>query len=348
MVEGEHSPLTRLCPRRGQPVCGFVRTQAGFTDRVCESEARGHHASFATSAPWGERQVTDGLPSAKKATLTLPVAAWNEFVYGGHFLALGDALTLWALGLVAGIPVSWDFLVIVYLCVFAANLYNRKTEAEHDTLGNGVRVKVMAKYDRAFVPITVVSLGIVIFLLLRFANIAVLLFAAVVFGISILYTAVLKPLTKYVVGFKSYVAAFFYALMVPLMATYYGQRIGWAVLLVFAFYLIRIFISNAACDIKDTESDGKRGLKTLAVYYGNEKAARVLRIVSLLSAIPIAVGIYLGALPLFAAAILLTIAYAYYYLMPNHAADNETLTALIIDGEFLLWLPLVLIGRAFL
>lgn len=294
------------------------------------------------------QQVTDGVPNVQNGTFRLASAAWNEFVYGGHFLAIGDALTLWALGLVAGIPISWDFLLIVYLCVFTANLYNRKTEAEHDTVGNGVRVKVMAKYDRAFVPIAVVSLGTVIFLLLRFANIAVLLFAVAVFGISILYTTVLKPLTKYVVGFKSYVAAFFYALMVPLMAAYYGKPINLAVVLVFAFYFVRIFISNAACDIKDTESDGKRGLKTLAVRYGNEKAARVLRVLNLLSVVPIAVGIYLGAVPLFAAALMLTIAYAHYYLMPNHAADNETLTALIIDGEFLLWLPLVLIGRALL
>lgn len=292
--------------------------------------------------------MTAAQPSAVSRTMRLAGTAWNEFLYGGHFLAVGDALTLWALGLIAGIPVTWDPLVIVYLCVFAGNLYNRRAESEHDAVGNGVRVKVMAKYYRAYWPITLVSLGTAAFLLLKYANVEVLFYAAGVVAIAMLYTIALKPTTRYIIGFKSYAAALFYALMVPVLAAYYGRRIDLALLMVFAFYFVRIFISNAACDIKDTESDGKRGLKTLAIYYGNGKAARILGVVNVLSAIPIVAGVYLGALPLYATAILLTIPYAFYYLKSDHKIDNEALTNLVIDGEFAFWLPLVLIGRALL
>jgi 4-hydroxybenzoate polyprenyltransferase len=292
--------------------------------------------------------VTDGLPNVQNGTFTLADAAWNEFVHAGHFLALGDALTLTALGIVAGIPVTWTFPVIVYLCVFAGNLHDRWADADNDAQGNPIRQKVMAKYFRAYWLITIVSLGIVIFLLLRFANIGVLVFAVVVFAIAILYTTALKPLTKHVVGFKSYVVALFYSLMVPLMATYYAKPINLAVFLVFAFYFVRIFISNVACDIKDTESDGEQGLKTFVVFYGSEKAGRILQVANLLSAIPIALGVYLGVLPMFSLALLLTIPYAFFYLKPNPAVENEVMVQLVIDAEFAFWLPLVLVGRVFL
>lgn len=290
--------------------------------------------------------MSNGLPYAKRSTFWLADAARDEFVYGGHLLALGDTFTLWALGLVAGIPVTWDFLVIVYLCVFSGNLYNRRAEAEHDRLGNGTRTKVMAKYIRAYYPIAAISLTIVALLLMRFADFTVLLSAAGLIAVSLLYTVALKPLTRYIVGFKSYAGALMYALMVPFMAIYYGRPIGLAVLLAFAFYCVRIFISNAACDVKDTASDRDCGLKTFAVHYGSERTTRILGVVNVLSAIPIVVGIFLGTLPTFAVALLLTIPFAAYYLKPNRSMDDEALSSIVIDGEFLLWLPLVLIARA--
>lgn len=293
--------------------------------------------------------MSDGASSSERVTLlTLPRAVWNEFIYAGHFLALGDALTMWALGLVAGIPVSWDFLAIVYLCVFAGNLHDRWADAKNDAAGNPARARVMAKYLRAYWVITVGSLFIVALLLLKFANIRVLLFAGVVFGLAVLYTTVLKPLTKRIVGFKSHAIAVPYALMVPLMASYYGQPVTLPVVLVFAFYYARIFISNAACDIKDTASDQELGLQTLAVRYGHRRAAKIIGVINVVSILPIVLGVAFGVLPLFAIALTPTIAYAFYYLAPRAEMNDEAFIALVVDGEFPLWLPMVLIGKAFL
>lgn len=273
---------------------------------------------------------------------------WDEFVYGGHFLALGDAITLYVLAIILNIAITWDFLTIIYLCVFVSNLYNRREEAESDALTNPERVKVMKKYVDSFRAIASVSILIVISLLMYFANVKVLLFAVVIFIISILYSVFLKGITNKIIGFKSFVAAFFYALMVFLLVFYYGASINLAVLLVFSFYYLRIFISNAACDIKDIEGDNKRGLKTFSVYFGDKKSALMLGVINVLSVMPIMVGVYLGVLPFFSIAIIATIPYAFLYLRQNQKVGKETLTNLIIDGEFMLWLPYLLIVKVLL
>ncbi|MCX6728398.1 MAG: UbiA family prenyltransferase [Candidatus Saccharibacteria bacterium] len=274
------------------------------------------------------------------------ISVWDEFVYGGHFLALGDAVALYVMAVVLNISVTWDFLVVIYLCVFAANLFNRSDESGHDALTNPVRVKVMDKYVRYFYPITAICLAISVLLILSYSNYAALLFAVLIFVIATLYTLLFKKMTKYVIGFKSFVAAFFYALMVFFLTIYYSVPVGAAAILMFAFYFIRIFISNAACDVKDIEGDKKRELKTFAIRMGENGAMRFLNILNIASGLLIIWGVYANVLPVFSLALLLTVPYAIYYLYLNSKMNSkEMYTNAIVDGEFLLWLPFLLIGK---
>lgn len=272
---------------------------------------------------------------------------WDEFVYGGHFLALGDAVALYVMAVVLNISVTWNFLVVIYLCVFAANLFNRSDESGHDALTNPVRVKVMDKYVRYFYPITAVCLVVSIVLILSYSNYVALLFAVLIFVIATLYTSLFKKMTKYVIGFKSFVAAFFYALMVFFLTFYYSVPIGAAAILIFVFYFIRIFISNAACDVKDIEGDKKRGLKTFAISMGENGAMRFLNTLNIASGLLIVWGVYVKVLPVFSLVLLLTVPYAIYYFYLNSKMNSkEMFTNAIVDGEFLLWLPFLLIGKA--
>jgi 4-hydroxybenzoate polyprenyltransferase len=274
---------------------------------------------------------------------------WNEFVYGGHFLALGDAVALYVMAVILNIPVTWDFLVVIYLCVFVANLFNRSDESDHDALTNPVRVKVMEKYVNFFYTITVCSLVVSAGLILYFSSFSALLFAILIFVIATLYTTVFKKMTRYVVGFKSFVAALFYALMVFFLAIYYRSPINVAVILIFVFYFIRIFISNAACDVKDIEGDKKRGLKTFAISMGENGAMRFLNTLNIASGLLIIWGVYIKVLPVFSLALLLTVPYAIYYFYLNSKMNSkEMFTNAIVDGEFLLWLPFLLIGKVLL
>lgn len=286
----------------------------------------------------------------RKKSLSLgkiTTTVWDEFIYGGHFLALGDAVALYVMAVILNISVTWSFLVVIYLCVFAANLFNRSDESGHDALTNPVRVKVMDKYVKYFYPIVFSCLMISIFLILYYSNLGSLLFAALIFLVAILYTAVFKKMTRYVVGFKSYIAAFFYALMVFFLAIYYSATISIAVIFIFVFYYLRIFISNAACDVKDIESDKKRGLKTIAISFGEIGAMKLLNVLNIASGLLIVWGVYINVLPKFSLALLLTIPYASYYFYLNARMNKkEVFTNAIVDGEFLLWLPFILIGKA--
>ncbi|MEI6850679.1 MAG: UbiA family prenyltransferase [Candidatus Saccharibacteria bacterium] len=274
---------------------------------------------------------------------------WDEFVYGGHFLALGDAVALYVMAIILSIPVTWDFLVVIYLCVFAANLFNRSDESGHDALTNPVRVKVMKKYTKYFYPIVIVCLVSSIAIILNFSNVNALIFAVLIFLIAIMYTTIFKKMTKYIVGFKSYVAALFYALMVFLLVIYYAAPINSAVILVFIFYYLRIFISNAACDVKDIKSDKKRGLKTIAISLGEDGAMKFLNVLNILSGLIIVWGVYKNVLPLFSLALLATIPYSSYYFYLNAKINSkEFFTNAVVDGEFLLWLPYILVGKVFL
>jgi len=214
-------------------------------------------------------------------------------------------------------------------------------------LTNPVRVKVMEKYVKYFYPITAVCLVVAIGLILSYSNYAALLFAILIFVIATLYTSLFKKMTKYVVGFKSFIAAFFYALMVFFLTFYYSVPVGAAAILIFVFYFIRIFISNAACDVKDIEGDKKRGLKTFAISMGENGAMKFLNILNIASGLLIIWGVYVKVLPLFSLALLFTIPYAiYYFYIDSKVSSKEVFTNAIVDGEFLLWLPYLLLGRA--
>ena len=135
-------------------------------------------------------------------------------------------------------------------------------------------------------------------------------------------------------------------MMVFLLVIYYEAPVNMAVILIFLFYYFRIFISNAACDVKDIESDKKRGLKTFAISMGEDGAMIFLNVLNTASGLLIVWGIYSNVLPLFSATLLVTIPYAaYYFHLNSKMSSKEVFANAVVDGEFLLWLPYLLIGK---
>lgn len=267
---------------------------------------------------------------------------WDEFVYGGHFLALGDVIAMYVIAIILKINISWDFLVVVYLCVFASNLLNRTDESEEDAITNPVRVKIMKKYSDYFHLIVSMCLAASAILIFSFGNVQALLFAIFIIAIAALYTTSLKNLTRYVIGFKNLTAALFYALMVFFLAIYHHHSIDFAVLLMFVFYYLRIFISSAACDEKDIISDKSKGLKTFVIAFGKSRFKTFLNILNVFSGTLIVLGVIVGVLPVFSIGILFTILYATYYIhFGSKIINKELFSSVVIDGEFLLWFPFV-------
>ena len=275
---------------------------------------------------------------------------WDEFVYGSHLLALGDALVITSLSIVLGIQITWTLPVVIYLSVLAINSYNRYKEFEQDILTNPERSEKMRKYIHFFPLLITLALAVSAVIVYLNSTRQALIFMGLLFVLGLLYTIVFKGWTKKVIGFKNFSIALPYSLMVVFAALYYNHPITWAVVLVVVFYYFRIFMSAMYFDIKDIKGDSKEGLKTFAVVYGKLKTMNILMVLNFLSFIPIIVGIYYKLIPIYSIWLALTIPYTMYYVLKikDEKSNKSFLYNVIADGEFLLWLPYLLIAREIL
>ncbi len=277
------------------------------------------------------------------------IAVWDEFVYGSHLVALGDIIALYVFAVVLNIQVTISFFIVVYISILAINFLNRYEDIDQDMTSNPERSKSVNKYFKftpyIMVALTVVPVGITTY----YAPISAIIFMLFLFGIGILYSVLLKNVTKQILGFKDIMTALPYALLVIFMALYYSAPITFAVVLITVFYFIRMFINTTFFDIKDIKSDKKEGLRTFPVIYGENKTKLFLIFLNLISALPILIGIYLNVLPFYSITLLLTLAYAFLYLNKQKLFKQRTsLYNVVVDGEFIFWLPYLLIGKILL
>ncbi len=279
---------------------------------------------------------------AKKNILNI---FWNEFVFGSHLVALGDIIALYVFAVILNIQVTISFFIVVYLSILAINFLNRYEDIDQDMTSNPERSKSVNKYLK-FTPyimviLTVVPVGITTY----YAPISAIIFMLFLFGLGILYSVLLKDVTKRALGFKDIMTALPYALLVIFMSLYYNTPITAATILITVFYFIRMFINTTFFDIKDIKADKKEGLRTFPVVFGKDKTKLFLILLNLISIIPIIIGVYLNVLPVYSIALLATVIYAFLYLNKRKLFTNQTtLYNVVVDGEFIFWLPYVLIG----
>lgn len=276
--------------------------------------------------------------------------AWDEFVYGGHLVGVGDVIAIYALAQVLGVDATWDFLVIVYLLPFSVNVFNRIKEIKKDSETNLERSKVLEKSIRIYTTAAFLSPLFIFLLIFVYGNLASALLVMGIFMIGAAYTLFLKNVTRYLLGLKNFVLAITYSLLIFLLILYYEQPFSLAFILIFLFYFIRVFINTVFCDIKDMESDKKEKLKTFSLIYGKEFTTKVLMTLNFLSLALIIFGVYIEVLPVYSIALILTVFYAFYYL---RNLNSKQFTAsfyfnVLVDAEFIFWLPYIILGKTLL
>ncbi len=274
---------------------------------------------------------------------------WDEFVYGSHLVAVGDILSLFVISVILDIKVSISFFLVVYFSILAINFFNRYKEQDLDALTNPERLDSVSKYFRFTPHIVAVLFFVSVCLTAINAPISALIFMLFLFGLGLLYTILLKDITKKIVGFKNIMTALPYALLVIFMSLFYGAPITLATVLVTIFYFLRMFINTMFFDIKDIKSDKKEGLKTFPVVFGATNTKLFLVFINIISMIPILIGIASGILPFYSVVLYATIIYAFLYLNNRQLFRKQsTLYNVVVDGEFILWLPYLVIGKILL
>jgi len=272
---------------------------------------------------------------------------WNEFVYGGHLFSFGAVSIVFSSAILLGVKITWDCLVIVYLGMHSAYLYNRHKELKIDFSTNPGRTQYLKKNNR-YIPLLIFFyiLSMVI-IMLSFARISAITFGFLLFLFSILYSVFFKKMTKKIVAFKSFFVSLCWASLVVFLAIYYSFPLNLSVFLVFFFVFLRLFVHENFSDIKDIKADKKEKLLTLPVVFDSLKLFNILSVITVLSVIPIIVGIYLRLLPAYSIILLLTIPYSFYYFkkLRRRKLDSEHIYNVLVDGEYILWPFLIILGR---
>jgi len=272
---------------------------------------------------------------------------WNEFVYGGHLLSLGAVSIAYTAAVLLNIKATWDGLLVIYLGPQSIYLYNRYKEFNMDALTNPERTRHIEKYVK-MIPL-IITFFVLIFIgtLLYFNKIPALLFSLFLLFLGFSYSIFFKSFTKKIVGFKNVFVSLCWALIVVFLAVYYSYPFSLALLFIFIFIFLRLIVNTNFFDLKDIESDKKGGLLTPAIIFKSEKLLNILSFITILAALIIVSGFYLKLLPVISLFLLFTVPYSFYYLIKSQ--DKRTnasfLYNVVVDGEYILWLLFILIGK---
>jgi 4-hydroxybenzoate polyprenyltransferase len=270
----------------------------------------------------------------------------DEFIYGGHWISLGASCLVLSTMLFLGISIRWEFLLIAYLSGMIIYGYDRYRDIAVDSSDNCNRTNHLKRCYPAL-PFLLTGYGVAFFALLAyFGNVESVLFGGLLVIIGVLYTHRLKKLTRKIVGFKNYYTAFSVATLVIFTALFCSYQLNWALLILFVYLFLRMFVDCSFCDIKDMDEDRKNKLLTFPVVLGKDRFLTILHLMNILACFPIIIGVVLHVLPLFSLIILISSFYSFYFIQKarNVQTDIRSLVSHVVDGEFAVWPLLLFIG----
>jgi len=274
----------------------------------------------------------------------------NEFIYGGHLLSFGTSLIALSTMILLGITIRWEFLLIIYFGTQCIYNYDHFKEIDADTSNNSDRTNHLKKYQK-FLPSVLVVYGISYFvLLLGFGNIESIIFGSILLFSGLLYTDKFKMMTEKIVGFKSVYTASSWGLLVVFTAIYCSYALNALLAIILLFVFLRWLVNTSFCDLKDMDSDKKENLLTLPIYFGKQKFIIFLHILNLSTFLLLLIAIILGIAPLFSAFLLFFYAYGFYYIQKakNLKTNLNSLSNIMVDGEFMFWPVFLLLGSFFI
>ncbi len=272
---------------------------------------------------------------------------FNEFLYGGHLISLGAVGIVFSSAILLEIKIDLDFLIIVYLFSYNSILYNRYREFRIDYLTNPERTKNLRKYFKYISLILCFSILITTGIFIFNNKFLALFFLILLSLLTFLYTEYFKNITKNIFIFKNIYFSFVTGLLLILLVLYYSYPIlNFIFFIIFIFVFLRMFINTVFLDIKDVKGDNKIRLKTIPILFGETKTLKILQLLSMISILPILIGVYLGFLHLFSLVLIFIVPYSFYYFFESKKRKNFYLVNYFLaDLEFILWPILLLLSK---
>ncbi len=270
----------------------------------------------------------------------------NALFYGGYLTSLGCPAFILSESILLKMPVSIPILLISFLLPLIVYSYNYYGELESDMSTNPERTLYLRAKRGLFPAIIGSYIGLLSLLLILYADQRLMVYILILIVSGIMYTLILKRLTKKVPIFKSvYVSLVWASAGAFIFPIYYSLNNSSFFLLIFAFIFLKGITNATFFDLKDLVSDRERGLKTLPVLMGKEQTIKYLHAMNLIAIIPLILGVYARIIPVYTLSLIAFCFYDYYYIKKAETLTNKDLriaSYALADAEFILW-PLLLI-----
>ena len=272
--------------------------------------------------------------------------------YGGYLTSLGCPAFILSESILLNMPVSLPILLISFLLPLIVYSYNYYGELESDLSSNPERTLYLKAKRGLYPAIIGLYIGLLSLLLVLYADYRLMIYILILIVSGILYTLILKRLTKRVPVFKSiYVSIVWASAGAFILPVYYSLNISPFFLLIFALIFLKGITNSTFFDIKDLVSDGVRGLKTLPVLLGKEQTLKYLHTMNLIAVLPLVAGVYFRLIPVYGLSLIAFYFYDSYYIKKAEVLNNKDLRLIsyaLADAEFILWPIILIIARLLL
>ena len=274
-------------------------------------------------------------------------SVFNQFIYGGHLLAVGLACVVVLAAVLMRLEVTFDLVLVIYFFTLGAALFGRYIDIKKDLLTNPERSKYLNKQIRTTPFIITFCVVLALMILVLNNKFEIIFFCLVMLLFSLFYDLFLKKLTKKILGFKNIYIGILFSLLILIPMLYYNFKLGVPFALVVIFVFIMTFTGTAFSDVKDIEADTRDNLKTYAVVLGHKKLIILLSVIRLFALVPICIGVYLGMFPVYAFMLAFIVPWSIFLFWESFKSDIKVdlLYGFLFDSEFIVWLLLVLVGK---
>ncbi|MBI3022998.1 MAG: UbiA family prenyltransferase [Thaumarchaeota archaeon] len=283
------------------------------------------------------------------------VVLYRELVMGGHLLALGTSSMAAASALLLGMQPTFVLLLMAYLFSYGAYMMNRTSDIEQDEVSNPARTSHLRGRKR-YLPMIVgfcFVLGYGLALLVSFVFFIALLVPLV---LSVAYSVGSKRLVpligasrlKQKLLVKNLAISFGWSLIPFLVGLYYSELTA-ALLFLSPFIFMRLMVNTILFDVRDVRADGNYGVRTLPIVYGTVTSFRLMSLIDLASIFYIVTMVATSAMGFYAISLLALPLYSLIYrtTLANHQSRINLVCDFVADGEYVLWGPLLYLGKIF-
>lgn len=272
---------------------------------------------------------------------------------GGHLLALGTASMAACASILMGQNPTIPLLVMAYLFSFGAYMLNRSSEMQEDETTNPVRTKYLGG-RRKYLPAITVGCFAVGYALAALRNLVFFGALLIPLLLALAYSVGSRRFVKFVGARRlkdkllvKNVAVSFGWSLIPILVGLYFHAVPALLTALGVFIFLRLLVNTILFDVRDVEGDKKFGVRTIPTVYGTVRAFTLMGVFDVTSALCMILAVLTGLLPTYSLAFLFFTLYSFWYraLARRPGINLSFVCDVLADGEYLLWGPVIYLGK---